>query len=121
MKLLLDSSFPEYAPGELAGHGLEVERFTNGEIADAELIALAAERGFHAVAFLGRHALARRDVMKQSIVSHVSVVVTASPDPIDATRHLLRHRSTLRKESGVAALVLVTYEDATSVEWRVDS
>lgn len=121
MKLLLDSSFPEYAPGELAGPGFEIERFTAGEVADAEFVSFAANQGFHGVAFLGRHALARRDVMEQAAESQLTVVVTASSDPIDATRHILRHRSALRKSVGTIGVLLVTYEEVIDAEWRVGS
>jgi hypothetical protein len=96
MKALLDRTFPEYAVTELSTPDWEWDRVGPGELSDETIIEHAAREQFHAVIFLGRQALGRRDVRDTALLSDISIVVVTSTNPVDAVRHLRKNLHRLK-------------------------
>jgi hypothetical protein len=118
MKLLLDSSFPEFGPAQLTTAGWEVERLEESRGSDEAAIQLAAAKGFHAIVFLGRQTLARPEVAAEATERRIAVVVTTSMHPIDSLAHLRRNLAKMRKLLPQTSPVVVSHDDVVPAEWR---
>lgn len=112
MRLLLDQSLPQ-ALVATSVEGLSIERWSESGLADAELVTVAAERGFDGVVFLGPSVLARDNVTKAARDAGILLVATSADDPVSAQRDITRHMHTIARHTTGGSVLVLSHEVRT--------
>ena len=97
MRLLYDAVLPQSLSHE-APAGVELECWDGADVPDADLVKAAAERGCRGVVLLGRDSLEQSDLRGIGREVGVALVATATHNPVEAKRNVLKNLDALRKE-----------------------
>lgn len=97
MRLLYDAVLPQGLSHE-APAGVELVRWDGGDVTDADLVRAASERGYRGVVLLGRESLEQSDLRRVAREVGVALAATATHNPVEAKRHLLKNLDALRQE-----------------------
>lgn len=119
MRILLDASLP----ASLREHGTRLVTFVadpalTATSSDEELLEEIAERGFEAVALLGREALARLSMLEAARDLGTCVVVTNSEEPVQASQHLADRIEDVAEQVGPGRVILVLAREVRA--WSID-
>lgn len=112
MKLLLDSAFPISAESR-GNSGVELLRWTGGEIPDSELLRKADEDGFDGVVFIGNSAAARPDIQAALDELPRIVVIVHAEVPSKAVRHLEANLAQLRSTARPGGIYIVLTDEVS--------
>ena len=96
MRLLYDSGLPQSLSHE-APADLALVRWEGTDVPDADFVRTAAEQGFRGVVLLGPDALAQQVLLHAARATGLVLVATATGDPMDAKRHILRNLKTIQQ------------------------
>ena len=96
MRLLYDAVLPQSLAHE-APAGVELVRWDGADVPDTDLVRAAAERGCRGVVLLGRESLEQPELREVARQVGVALVATATDNPIEAKRRILKNIGTLRE------------------------
>ena len=97
MRLLYDAVFPQSLSLE-APVEVECDRWDGDDVADADLVRDAGDRGYRGVILWGGESLQQADLRVTARDSGVALVAVEADDPIDAKQRILKNLSALRRK-----------------------
>ena len=113
MKLLVDAILPETVVTE-APPGVDVRRWSHGDISDEDLLREGARQGVRAVVFFDRRSLYQPGLRELATQLGVALVAIDAAGPVEAKDRLFQNMDHLRNALMNSEAILVLAHQARS-------
>jgi hypothetical protein len=114
VRLLVDAMLPETVVTE-APPGVEVLRWSGGDVSDEDLLRAGAHEDVRAVVFLDRRSLYQPGLRELAAQLQVALVAIEADDPVEAKDRLFQNLDHVRKALNTCEVVLVLAHDARPI------
>jgi len=114
VKLLVDAILPETVVTE-APPGVEVLRWSEGDVSDEDLLRAGARQGARGVVFLDRRSLYQPGLREVAAQLGVALVAVEVNDPVEAKERLFQNLDHVRNALTMSEAVLVLAHEARPI------